>query len=172
MKLTTSLGALILLALTGGCAAANPPAHLATPPRPPAPPRVIEYEHRMLKEISEEQRIEKIIEAYGELLQEEHQARTLAAKPMPDRTKPELQSDWLVDPWEMADTRVLHHRHHDYHWQRRWQQRYYNSYEPFSVGNTLLFGTLGGILGHQSGHRDEGILIGAAYGFLRDLLSW
>lgn len=35
--------------------------------------------------------------------------------------------------------------------------------------NTVVFGTLGGIIGHQSGHRDEGIAIGAAYGLLHDI---
>ncbi len=38
--------------------------------------------------------------------------------------------------------------------------------------NTLLFGTLGGIIGHQSDQRDAGILIGGTYGVLLDLMRW
>ncbi|MGH7143546.1 MAG: hypothetical protein ACREJ2_05350 [Planctomycetota bacterium] len=35
--------------------------------------------------------------------------------------------------------------------------------------NVVVFGALGGIIGHQVGHRDEGIAIGASYGLLHDL---
>jgi len=45
-------------------------------------------------------------------------------------------------------------------------------YDPFPFANTLIFGTLGGIIGHQSDDRDEGILIGAGYGLLLDLMRW
>ena len=38
--------------------------------------------------------------------------------------------------------------------------------------NTIFFGTLGGIIGHQHDYRDEGIFYGASYGLLLDLLSW
>lgn len=42
-------------------------------------------------------------------------------------------------------------------------------HQRFGLFNTVVFGTLGGIIGHQSGHRDEGIAIGAAYGLLHDI---
>jgi hypothetical protein len=38
--------------------------------------------------------------------------------------------------------------------------------------HTVLGGTIGGVIGHQSGHRDEGILIGASIGLLNDCLRW
>ncbi len=47
---------------------------------------------------------------------------------------------------------------------RRWQ--------PMPIGNTLFFGTLGGIIGHQSDHRDKGILLGAGTGLILDLIRW
>ena len=49
---------------------------------------------------------------------------------------------------------------------------YHHPHRPLGIGNTLLFGTLGGVIGHQSGHRDEGILLGAGYGLFRDLFEW
>lgn len=45
-------------------------------------------------------------------------------------------------------------------------------YDPFPFANTLIFGTLGGIIGHQSDDTEEGVLIGAGYGLLLDLMRW
>jgi hypothetical protein len=47
---------------------------------------------------------------------------------------------------------------------RRW--------EPLPFVNTLFFGTLGGIIGHQCDDTEEGVLIGAGYGLLLDLMRW
>jgi hypothetical protein len=43
---------------------------------------------------------------------------------------------------------------------------------PTFPSNTLLFGTLGAVIGHQSDHRDEGLLIGGTYGLLLDMMDW
>ncbi|HTL51946.1 MAG TPA: hypothetical protein VL860_05140 [Planctomycetota bacterium] len=40
-----------------------------------------------------------------------------------------------------------------------------------SLFNTVVFGTIGGIIGHQSHHTGEGIAIGATYGLLHDLAN-
>lgn len=62
---------------------------------------------------------------------------------------------------------------------------YYQTYEPLPVNctyqqrqnhrlslfNTVVFGTIGGIIGHQSKHTGEGIAIGATYGLLHDLAN-
>jgi len=45
-------------------------------------------------------------------------------------------------------------------------------YDPFPFANTLIFGTLGGVIGHQSDDTEEGVLIGAGYGLLLDLMRW
>ncbi|MCB9890610.1 MAG: hypothetical protein H6832_08680 [Planctomycetes bacterium] len=38
--------------------------------------------------------------------------------------------------------------------------------------NTLFYGGLGAIIGHQYGHRDRGLAIGAGFGLLQDALRW
>lgn len=38
--------------------------------------------------------------------------------------------------------------------------------------NTLLFGGLGAVIGHQYGRRDRGLAIGAGYGPLNDVFFW
>lgn len=45
-------------------------------------------------------------------------------------------------------------------------------YEPFPFANTLVLGTLGGVIGHQSDDTEEGILIGAGTGLLLDMMRW
>jgi hypothetical protein len=41
----------------------------------------------------------------------------------------------------------------------------------FFPWNTLLYGGLGAVIGHQSGHRDRGLAIGAGVGLLFDTLG-
>ncbi|MEE8142827.1 MAG: hypothetical protein V3T77_06985 [Planctomycetota bacterium] len=181
MKRTASPYSSSLLLVLLGCAslgcAASTPSRSPVPRRPPAPPQTIEYKHRMLKEISEQQRAEKILQAYADRFRKP--AETKAATENQSSVARSLQRQergWPVDNWDLAyEPRYRYHRTHYQHsdgWQRRWQRRYYHSYDRFPLGNTLLYGTLGGILGHQSGHRDRGIWIGAGYGLLRDLLRW
>ena len=43
------------------------------------------------------------------------------------------------------------------------------SYVPW---NTMLYGGLGAVIGHQSGHKGGGFAIGAGVGLLHDLLRW
>ena len=166
---------LMLFCMMLGCATPSTPTRPVTPSRPPAPPRVIDYKHRMLKEISEEERIEKIKQAYGGRFEKESEEPTQAEKQHSMAQTLAMQDrGWPVDDWDVPqDTNSTVHPHR-YHagWEQRWNRRYYYNSDPWPIGNTLFFGTLGGVLGHQSGHRNEGILIGAAYGFLHDLLSW
>ena len=49
-----------------------------------------------------------------------------------------------------------------------WEQRRCSRLPLF---NEIVFGTLGGIIGHQTGHRDAGIAIGLTYGLLHDLVE-
>ena len=82
--------------------------------------------------------------------------------------------------WRCADRRVVP-RHYapryyqpHYYQPRYHQPRYHfprHRARRFPLGGTLLLGTLGGVIGHQSGHRDEGILIGAGVGLLHDLFA-
>ncbi len=52
--------------------------------------------------------------------------------------------------------------------------RRYRGYGPahYIPWNTLAYGGIGAIIGHQSGHRDRGFAIGASIGLLQDLLRW
>ncbi|MCA8969517.1 MAG: hypothetical protein KDC95_07025 [Planctomycetes bacterium] len=47
--------------------------------------------------------------------------------------------------------------------------RRYRSPMPW---NTLFYGGLGAIIGHQYGRRDRGLAIGAGFGLLQDALRW
>lgn len=38
--------------------------------------------------------------------------------------------------------------------------------------NTLFYGGLGAVIGHQYGRRDRGLAIGAGFGLLNDMLRW
>lgn len=42
---------------------------------------------------------------------------------------------------------------------------------PFPI-NTLFYGGLGAVIGHQYGRRDRGLAIGAGLGLLHDVLRW
>ena len=45
-------------------------------------------------------------------------------------------------------------------------------YLPFISNNVLLGAGIGAIIGHQSGHRTQGAVIGAASGLLLDSMNW
>ena len=119
-----------------------------------------DYRHRNLKDIDEDERIEQVIQSHGnelEAAKERREARKVWPRP----------------------TRLVRHvrhyppRYHGPHRRTYYSDRYYHHpHRPLGIGNTLLFGTLGGVIGHQSGHRDEGILLGAGYGLFRDLFEW
>jgi hypothetical protein len=81
--------------------------------------------------------------------------------PEPRRLARRYTRYWHVPGW------VEHHRCSEWCDHRR----HYHEH-GISLGNTLLYGTLGGIIGHQSGHRDEGILWGLGIGLLQDLWGW
>ncbi|MCA8960399.1 MAG: hypothetical protein KDC38_07795 [Planctomycetes bacterium] len=53
----------------------------------------------------------------------------------------------------------------------RYAPHYRHYRHGYPLPHTVVFGTLGGIIGHQSGHRDEGILIGAGIGLLHDIFQ-
>ena len=164
--------------------------------RPPPPrTRIYDYQHRSLKDITEEQRIDFIINNYGDELQQDYEggAATSPQKSWPKPVTPVTSLQGIrvpqyydVRPYRVrirssyspyscrvitrpscAIPRYRHFRHRHYRCGDRFTRT-----ESFGIGNTLLFGTLGGVIGHQSGRRDEGILIGAGYGLLRDLLTY
>ena len=89
----------------------------------------------MLKEISEQQRAEKILQAYGERLR---QAETPAKTPTATQNQSSIarslerqEQGWPVDDWDLAyEPRYRYHRTHTKHSdgrQRRWQRGYYHS---------------------------------------------
>lgn len=130
-------------------------------PAPPSRALVYDYRHRNLKDIDEDERIEHVIQSHGNEL-EAAEKRRQARKVWPRRTH--------------VVRHVRHYRPRYYGPGPRtyyyYDGYYHHRHRPLGIGSTLLFGTLGGVIGHQSGHRDEGILIGAGYGLFRDLFQW
>ena len=124
-------GSLLVLLAVGcvslGCVAASTPSRTPVPRRPPAPPQLIEYKHRMLKEISEQQRAEKILKAYGERLRKAETATTTTTQKQSSiaRSLERQEQGWPVDDWDRApEPRYRYPRNHYHHsngWQQRWQ---------------------------------------------------
>ncbi|MEM7164937.1 MAG: hypothetical protein AAF581_05695 [Planctomycetota bacterium] len=163
MKASSYLTLIVSAVATCGCASHATPERAELPPRPAPLAQKHDYQHRVLQETTEEARVEQILQLYGE---------KLAAQRAPRPKAPDLQA------WErLPEPRRHRHPGRRYHYSHRaalyphyYHGHRYHHRDHFSLGNTLFFGTLGGIIGHQSDHRDEGILIGAGYGLLRDLL--
>ena len=64
---------------------------------------------------------------------------------------------------------VARYRQSDPYGSRRSRRRDDRSGMPWS---TLFYGGLGAVIGHQYGHRDRGLAIGAGFGLLQDSLRW
>lgn len=158
------------------------------PPTPPPVEKTYDYTQRPLKVMTEEQRAE-YIEAYdlsdGGLLDAEN-GPTPPARPGPEFD----HSLWAEDATryqEFVGRRVtsdprcwtaIGPAYTPFFDVAPYYDRTYDTYygypprRPLTIRNTVLFGTLGGIIGHQYDERDEGILIGAGYGLLLDLMRW
>ena len=184
------LSALVAGTLTGcgGTPAAPPepePTLTRLPPLPP-PGETFDYTQKALTEMTEDDRAAYIEEHYSQpipdpvsrapapvdVFGDSYRHNVAAAPRVIHRSVVErrLYNDdrcWTVigpgySPF--AERAPSYHRNH---------HRYvrHNSRYDFPA-NTLLYGTLGGIIGHQSKDRDKGILIGGTYGLLLDLMRW
>jgi hypothetical protein len=80
-----------------------------------------------------------------------------------------------------AEQRVVEEQARSAVMERRVYDRYYGWSEPYRRDrspayyfpwNTVTYGGLGAIIGHQSGHRDRGLAVGAGIGLLFDMLRW
>lgn len=54
----------------------------------------------------------------------------------------------------------------------RYRHAYGRGPADYIPWNTAIYGGLGAVIGHQSGHRDEGFAIGASLGLMQDLMRW
>lgn len=64
---------------------------------------------------------------------------------------------------------IANYRAADPYRARRYARRDDRSAMPW---NTLFYGGLGAVIGHQYGKRDRGLAIGAGFGLLQDALRW
>ena len=188
-----TIGGVLTLLLLAGCAQTmEAPPELADRdfvPLPEIPPsaanaeETFDYEQRELATMTEDDRAEYIAEKYA--------PKELASAMPPldvfgDEVTHGLPSGSAPHHQTLIERRVLPDR-------RCWTvigpgyspyaeapPRYHRSYNRYvGVGprhtfpaNTLFYGALGGVIGHQSRDRDKGILIGGTYGLLLDLMRW
>ncbi|MFN0059375.1 MAG: hypothetical protein ACKVX7_13045 [Planctomycetota bacterium] len=168
LKTERARGAIALFALAlAGCAGPLGPRQPVAPPRPAPAPKTIDYRQEALKDIDATTSIEKILELYP--------------PPPPPAARPaEPVATYDARATVSEDARRNHPRawrHEDY-CDNEWCDHYghhrgHNRHhrDGINLGRTLLYGTVGGIIGHQSGHRDEGILWGVGLGLLEDVLG-
>lgn len=171
---TLLLAACLALA---GCAAPATPERTEVPVRPAPLPKRYDYSPRVLKDSTESERAQHIEELYGEKLAARNAPRPPAPAPEAWELPPEPRKARRVHrpTWHRSyryDHAPYRHYRYDSYRNRHYRHHYRGRYHSgLPIGNTVLYGTLGGIIGHQSDHRDEGILIGAGYGLLLDLFG-
>ena len=188
-SLATPLVAAAALFLAGCAATPAPPPEpepslTALPPTPPLTVQgdAIDYTQRPLAEMSEEDRA-----AY---IEENYPATSMRVVPPQDpfgddyrhsiAAAPRVGSRTIIERRVVEDPRCWTVIGPDYSPYRERPPRYHRSTHRYVdrqphyafPANTVLYGTLGGIIGHQSDHRDEGILIGGTYGLLLDMMRW
>lgn len=176
MRATLLAAAGATLLATVGCIVVQEAPPVPLPPPPPAPAGDVvtyDYTQTLKKDISEDQRIESVIQSHGDRLEaEEHQRVAQDGALAQNRTRFRTV-ERRTAPRRVVRRYTTRHYHAPHYYTPRYRTYYApRHYRSPGIGNTVLFGTLGGIIGHQSGHRDEGILIGAGYGLFRDLLGW
>ncbi len=177
------LAATALLALVVCGCRSTESIRLSAPPRPAPPEPTYDYTQEELKQIGEQERRERLGFARGaEPAQEEsNRAPTgrlrpvgdepAAAEAPPRRTR--IVREVQVEEQCCDGYPHCYHVYGRYDYPHGYGYRRHSDCGPGwdGIGNMILYGTIGGIIGHQTGDRDEGILIGAGFGLLKDLFD-
>jgi hypothetical protein len=176
-----------LLAGCGGSPEKTPPTESVLTPLPseaPAEATPIDYTQAPLKEITEEARAEYIESRFAlpKGIADTERGPAPPLTPPGDQWDHRLRipgtplSPTVIHPEVYADPRLWTAVGPEYtpftddrgDWPVVVARRWY----PMPIANTLFFGTLGGIIGHQSDHRDQGIFLGGTFGLMQDLMRW